>query len=75
MDLAAQPSPMTPEIGAGYTVGEKEGNKMLRLFALMAASVVVFGTSAAAQKVQPGAKDATVFSYKIHYLEAAAVRL
>jgi pimeloyl-ACP methyl ester carboxylesterase len=43
---------------------------MLRLFALMATSVVVFGTSAMAQKVQAVAKDATVFSYKIHYLEA-----
>jgi pimeloyl-ACP methyl ester carboxylesterase len=43
---------------------------MLKLFAMMAASIVVFGTSAAAQKVQPGAKDATVFSYRIHYLEA-----
>jgi len=52
------------------TVAKKEGNKMLRLFALMATSVVVFGTSALAQKVQPVAKEATVFSYKIHYLEA-----
>ena len=43
---------------------------MLRLFALMAASIVVFGTSAMAQKPQPVARDATVFSYKIHYLEA-----
>jgi pimeloyl-ACP methyl ester carboxylesterase len=43
---------------------------MLRLFALTATSIVVFGTSAMAQKVQPATKDATVFSYKIHYLEA-----
>jgi pimeloyl-ACP methyl ester carboxylesterase len=43
---------------------------MLRLFALIAASIVVLGTSAMAQKVEPVAKDATVFSYKIHYLEA-----
>ena len=43
---------------------------MLRLFALIATSIVVFGTSAMAQKVQPAIKDATVFSYKIHYLEA-----
>jgi len=51
-------------------VGENEGDMMLRLFALMTTSIVVFGTSAMAQKVQPVAKDATVFSYKIHYLEA-----
>jgi pimeloyl-ACP methyl ester carboxylesterase len=43
---------------------------MLRLFALIATSIVVFGTSAMAQKVELVAKGATVFSYKIHYLEA-----
>jgi pimeloyl-ACP methyl ester carboxylesterase len=43
---------------------------MLKLFALIATSIVVLGTSAMAQKVEPVAKDATVFSYKIHYLEA-----
>src|SRR5215469_11155351 len=43
---------------------------MLRLFASIATSIVVLGTSAMAQKVEPVAKDATVFSYKIHYLEA-----
>jgi 2-hydroxy-6-oxonona-2,4-dienedioate hydrolase len=43
---------------------------MLRLIALTATSILVFGTSAMAQKVEPVAKDATVFTYKIHYLEA-----
>jgi len=43
---------------------------MLRLFALIATSIVVLGTSAMAQKVEPVAKTATVFTYKIHYLEA-----
>ena len=43
---------------------------MLRLFALTATSILAFGASAMAQKVDPVAKDATVFSYKIHYLEA-----
>ena len=43
---------------------------MLKLFALIATSIVVLGTSAMAQKVEPVAKDATVFTYKIHYLEA-----
>jgi pimeloyl-ACP methyl ester carboxylesterase len=43
---------------------------MLRLFALLATSTVVLAPSAMAQKVDPVAKDATVFSYKIHYLEA-----
>src|SRR5882724_9994808 len=43
---------------------------MGRLLALMATSIVVFATSAMAQKVPPVAKDATVFSYKIHYVEA-----
>jgi pimeloyl-ACP methyl ester carboxylesterase len=44
---------------------------MLGLFAWMATSTVVFwGTFAMAQKVEPAAKDATVFSYRIHYLEA-----
>src|SRR5262245_55811544 len=49
---------------------EKEGDTMLRLFALMATSIVVLGTSAMAQNAQPVAKDAVVFGYKIHYLEA-----
>src|SRR5262245_12684934 len=56
--------------GRRWTVGEMEGSKMLRPFALMATSIVVLGTSAMAQNVQPVAKDAIVFSYKIHYLEA-----
>src|SRR5215831_19022313 len=44
---------------------------MLGLFAWMATSTVVFwGTFAMAQKVEPAANDATVFSYRIHYLEA-----
>src|SRR5262245_37405778 len=43
---------------------------MLKLLALMATSIVAFATSATAQKVQPVAKEATVFSYRIHYLEA-----
>jgi len=43
---------------------------MLRLFPLLATSIVVLATSAIAQKADPVTKDATVFSYKIHYLEA-----
>jgi pimeloyl-ACP methyl ester carboxylesterase len=43
---------------------------MFRLIAFVAASVFVVAPSAMAQKVDPVAKDATVFSYKIHYLEA-----
>jgi pimeloyl-ACP methyl ester carboxylesterase len=43
---------------------------MVRLFALLATSLVVPASSAMAQEVDPVAKDATVFSYKIHYLEA-----
>jgi pimeloyl-ACP methyl ester carboxylesterase len=43
---------------------------MTRISALIA-SVLLFGASAGAQeRVQPVAKDATVFTYKIHYLEA-----
>ena len=61
---------MTVMLALGIPLVKKEGNKMFKLFALMAASIVVFGTSAMAQKPQPVARDATVFSYKIHYLEA-----
>src|SRR6266478_8096784 len=43
---------------------------MPRLLALIATSIVTLGTSAMAQKVEPVKKDATVFSYKIHYVEA-----
>src|SRR5437764_6014429 len=43
---------------------------MLRLFPLLVTSIVVLATSAIAQKADPVTKDATVFSYKIHYLEA-----
>ena len=58
---------MAREIGA---VREQGGNKMLRLLAMAATSLAVFGTSAMAQKVEPVAKAATVFTYKVHYLEA-----
>jgi 4,5:9,10-diseco-3-hydroxy-5,9,17-trioxoandrosta-1(10),2-diene-4-oate hydrolase len=34
------------------------------------ATMLLAGTSAGAQDVQPAAKDATVFGYKLHYLEA-----
>jgi pimeloyl-ACP methyl ester carboxylesterase len=61
---------MIREISAGGSMGKQEGDKMLRLIALTATSILVFGTSAMAQKVEPVAKDATVFTYKIHYLEA-----
>jgi pimeloyl-ACP methyl ester carboxylesterase len=37
----------------------------------MLASLLLLGTSAGAQeRVEPAAKDATVFGYKLHYLEA-----
>ena len=43
---------------------------MTRLPVLIAA-LLVFGASAGAQEsVAPAAKDATVFGYKMHYLEA-----
>src|SRR5262252_5897012 len=61
---------MIHEISAGGSVGKQEGDQMLKLIALTATSILVFGTSAMAQKVEPVAKDATVFTYKIHYLEA-----
>jgi 2-hydroxy-6-oxonona-2,4-dienedioate hydrolase len=32
--------------------------------------MLLFATSAGAQELQPAAKDATVFGYKLHYLEA-----
>jgi pimeloyl-ACP methyl ester carboxylesterase len=38
--------------------------------ALIMASVLLVGTGAAAQELRPVAKDATVFGYKLHYLEA-----
>jgi pimeloyl-ACP methyl ester carboxylesterase len=40
---------------------------------LLVASTLLFGTSARADKtVEPSAKDATVFGYRIHYLEAGS---
>jgi pimeloyl-ACP methyl ester carboxylesterase len=42
---------------------------MTRLPVLMAAFVLAFGANAAAQQ-EPVAKDATVFGFKMHYLEA-----
>jgi pimeloyl-ACP methyl ester carboxylesterase len=43
---------------------------MTPLSALIVASTLVIGTAASAQGLQPAAKDATVFGYKLHYLEA-----
>ena len=42
---------------------------MTRIPVLMAAFLLAFGASAAAQQ-EPVAKDATVFGFKMHYLEA-----
>jgi len=43
---------------------------MRPLPALIIATMLLAGTSAGAQDAQPTAKDATVFGYKMHYLEA-----
>jgi 2-hydroxy-6-oxonona-2,4-dienedioate hydrolase len=44
---------------------------MTRLPVVILASLLLLGTSAGAQeRVEPVAKDATVFGYKLHYLEA-----
>jgi pimeloyl-ACP methyl ester carboxylesterase len=43
---------------------------MIRTPVLVVASLLLFGTTAMAQKIEPVAKEATVFSYKLHYLEA-----
>ena len=43
---------------------------MKPISALLMASMLLFATSAVAQEPQPVAKDATVFGYKLHYLEA-----
>ncbi|HEY4407815.1 MAG TPA: alpha/beta hydrolase [Xanthobacteraceae bacterium] len=44
---------------------------MPRFPVAMLASLLLLGTSAGAQeRVEPAAKDATVFGYKLHYLEA-----
>ena len=43
---------------------------MIKTSVLVVASVLLFGTTAMAQKSEPVAKEATVFSYKLHYLEA-----
>jgi pimeloyl-ACP methyl ester carboxylesterase len=43
---------------------------MKSIFACLMASILLFATSAGAQELQPAAKDATVFGYKLHYLES-----
>jgi 2-hydroxy-6-oxonona-2,4-dienedioate hydrolase len=44
---------------------------MTRLPIVILASLLLLGTSAGAQeRVEPAAKDATVFGYRLHYLEA-----
>jgi pimeloyl-ACP methyl ester carboxylesterase len=43
---------------------------MKPISALLMASMLLFATSAVAQEPQPAAKDAAVFGYKLHYLEA-----
>jgi len=43
---------------------------MARVEALIMAALMIIGASANAQERQPAAKDATVFGYKLHYLEA-----
>src|SRR5438309_8544103 len=43
---------------------------MARAETLIMAALMVIGASANAQERQPAAKDATVFGYKLHYLEA-----
>jgi pimeloyl-ACP methyl ester carboxylesterase len=43
---------------------------MKSISACLMASILLFATSAGAQELQPAAKDATVFGYKLHYLEA-----
>ena len=44
---------------------------MTRLLVVILASLLLWGTRAGAQeRLEPAAKDATVFGYKLHYLEA-----
>src|SRR5204863_2407920 len=43
---------------------------MARVETLIMAALMVIGASANAQERQPAAKDATVFGYRLHYLEA-----
>jgi pimeloyl-ACP methyl ester carboxylesterase len=43
---------------------------MKSISACLMASILLFATSAGAQELQPAAKDASVFGYKLHYLEA-----
>ena len=43
---------------------------MARVETLIMAALMVIGASANAQERQPAVKDATVFGYKLHYLEA-----
>src|SRR6267154_978320 len=48
-----------------------ERSTMKRLLVAILASVLMFGACAGAQeRLEPAAKDATVFGYKLHYLEA-----
>src|SRR5713226_2021781 len=49
----------------------KEDRVMTRTPVLMIASLLISCASAGAQqRIEPVAKDATVFGYKLHYLEA-----
>ncbi len=46
---------------------------MARVLVLAIAALLLFGTNAGAQeRLEPGAKDATVFGFKLHYLEAGS---
>jgi 2-hydroxy-6-oxonona-2,4-dienedioate hydrolase len=57
-----------PELST--SIFQLEGSVMTRLLVVILASLLQFGTRAGAQeKLEPAAKDATVFGYKLHYLE------
>jgi pimeloyl-ACP methyl ester carboxylesterase len=51
-------------------IAQLKGHPMKASPTLVAALVALFGASAGAQGLSPVAKDATVFGYKLHYLEA-----
>ena len=48
----------------------RKDHPMKSISASLLASMLLFATNAGAQEPQPAAKDATVFGYKLHYLEA-----
>src|SRR5258708_24742772 len=68
MPPAGEPGEITDP---GFARSQSEGSTMTRLPAGILASLLLLGSRAGAQeRVEPVAKDTTVFGYKLHYLEA-----